>query len=170
MVLQLNANVPALAATYWSIFFTKQSIMQFDPTICAQACILIACKTTGNKTRVQEVYLAAHHIRNSREGEPHVPSNHDYWRGKQYIILMELAILRELRFGTHIETVHDYVLLFAREIECSVATAHLAYYIANDSLCSSVTILYQPHIVACACLCLALERTKNERTGNQLNQ
>lgn len=70
---------------------------------------------------------------------------------------MELALLRSLQFTINLETVHSFVLLFARETEVSPIEAHLAYYFANDSLCSACNLFFPPTTIACACLCLAME-------------
>ena len=80
-----------------------------------------------------------------------------FWDLKDEVLRFEQKLLRVLNFEMKIYHPHLYILHFARELECSEEVCRCAYYLANDSLRSTLCLQYPPNAIACACIYLSSE-------------
>lgn len=85
-------------------------------------------------------------------------SSSEYFDYREGILQAEITILAKLAFNVHVEHPHGFLLNYISSLGLSEIPkfAQKALNYVNDSLCTVAPVLYQPKVIACAALYLAV--------------
>jgi len=158
----LPTTTVCTAIVYFHHFFGQVSIEQADPQLVIQACLFLASKVEENSRRLRDIINCTHRLQYPRDSPLEVSV--DYWPMKDALIRCEHQLLRILGFRLEFQHPHHYVLHIIRDLEGKEELASVAYYILNDSMCTTLCLQYQPQVVACAAIYLAGEMVNDRYT------
>lgn len=160
-LLELRASTIAIAVYYWLRCYATVSLKAYDPDITARAAILLALKVEeDNKPRIRDIMNTAHRARNP--SQPPLTLGKEYSAAKDLVVEREQLLMRIVGYNLEYRSPLHYVLHICRHLEGSDELANLAFYILNDSMCTTLWLQYRPEAVACSALYLAGEMIREQ--------
>ena len=154
--LQLPIRATNTAIHFFQRYYTVVPLQAADALLTVDAALFLAAKVDECARRIRDVINVVHIVSTGDPSQPLTVSQ-SYWDRKELVIRRESSLLRALAFKCDVKHPHIFVLHFGRALECSAELTRIAYYIANDSMRLPLCIMYEPSLIAVACLHLAAE-------------
>ncbi|KAI9318671.1 cyclin-like protein [Dichotomocladium elegans] len=151
----------ATAMVFFHRFYTRHSFGVYrELEIIAATCMYLACKVEESSRKVSDVvgYSLIHlHHRDKYNDDKQLFM---LWRDK--ILRYELVLLEALCFDLSVEHPYPSLLVFLEELRVSERIYHAAWGFANDSLRTPLCLIYEPQIIAAACVLLGYRSCRQE--------
>ncbi|KAI8337263.1 cyclin-like protein [Chlamydoabsidia padenii] len=152
--LQVPQITVATAMVYFHRFYMRCSFKDHNMNQVAGACVYLACKVEESSRKVNDVTSAClttlYSRSNSNEEKQQLFVT---WRSA--ILWYERFLLESLCFDMTVEHPQQLVLEFATELDAPENVILASYGFANDSLRLPLCLIYDPQMIAAACMLLA---------------
>lgn len=140
----LRQRVAATASVYFRRFYLKNCFCYVDPRLVFVGCIYLASK-------VEESQLQAKHLVTfMRKYRP--MWNYDM----KHLLDMEMILMEDLNFNLVVFSPYRSLALFLRDMGTTEQVGLRAWTILNDSYRTDVSLMHPPHMVALACIHMAV--------------
>ncbi|KAJ2725563.1 hypothetical protein GGI07_001191 [Coemansia sp. Benny D115] len=164
--LDLHQIVASTACVFFHRFYMRQSVANNHQYQVAGACVLLATKVEEHKRSLKEVAkaCAAQALKGDTSKFADV-----YEKWQRILKRMEISVLENCCFD--LDIVHPYVFIdtLAMDFGIPVFVARSATAHVNDTMRSTICLLYRPQVVAVAALYFAMSvRGYGYRGGNLL--
>ncbi|ORX44024.1 cyclin-like protein [Hesseltinella vesiculosa] len=151
--LGLPQNTVATAMVYFHRFYMRYCFSDFSSDYLAATCIYLACKVEESSRKVNDVATACmmnRCVQDARNEEKQ--KVHQAFRTAT--LWHERLLLETLCFDLTVDHPHQLVLEFANELEAPDNVTQAAFGFANDSLRRPLCLIYDPQMIAAACVLL----------------
>eukprot|EP01116_Phalansterium_solitarium_P006412 TRINITY_DN1870_c0_g1_i3.p1 TRINITY_DN1870_c0_g1~~TRINITY_DN1870_c0_g1_i3.p1 ORF type:complete len:808 (+),score=76.45 TRINITY_DN1870_c0_g1_i3:178-2601(+) len=160
IMLKLHQGNMATGQVLFHRFFYRKSMRKHAVEIAAMACLFLACKVAENPRKSRDVIQVFHRLKQRRLDQSLDPldtNKPEFFDIKTELVRTERAILKELSFLVHLEHPYKYVLNYLKvlDLESNKEVTQRAWNYINDSFRTNVCILYNPEVIATACIYLA---------------
>ncbi|KAG0226621.1 cyclin-like protein [Mortierella sp. GBAus27b] len=173
MQLKLPQLTLATAALYFHRFYMRRSFKDYKYYDIGAASLYLASKTEESTRKFKDVIIAV--AQKAAKKEIQIDdSSKDFRLWKDTIIFTEELLLEALCFDLSVE--HPYVFVvslfdnhYRKDHERSRKLQHVAWTFLNDSLRTTLCLLYPPKIIALAAIHIAakyLDENLNEGLGD----
>ncbi|KAI9307925.1 cyclin-like protein [Cunninghamella echinulata] len=149
----------ATAIVYFHRFYMRCSFSEYGMEHVSGACIYLACKVEESSRKVSDVTMACLMTRYHKINEDEKQKLYQTWRSA--ILWYERYLLEILCFDMTIDHPHQLLLEFGSELDAPEKVIQSAYGFANDSLRRPLCLIYDPQMIAAACILLGY-RAVNE--------
>jgi len=157
ILLELPILTISTATLFFHRFYSRLSFLQYPPLLTLQAAIFLASKVEEHSRRLRDILNVSHRVQYPSEEALQVTQ--DFWSMKDAVLRQEQILLRVLGYDLECDHAHRYVLHIVRQLEATEDVASIAYYILNDSLCTTLCLQYSAARIACGAIYLASELT-----------
>ncbi|KAF0697876.1 Aste57867_11459 [Aphanomyces stellatus] len=134
---------------------TARSLDMFPHVEIGGACIFLATKITEKPRKLRDVMNVAYCV--SRNTNTPVPTGPEYTTLKESLLDAEQSVLRVIRFDMDIPLPYQYLLNYTKVLESPRLVVQIALTLTSDLFYSPRALLYAPHVIAAACIYLAIE-------------
>lgn len=164
LLLRLSQYAIASACMLYQRFYYRVSMARLGPEDVAMGALFLATKLTETPRRVREVVNVFHALSTVRLMQPYQGLDYiggEYYDWRDRVTFSEAVLLRELGFQSlDIRTPYalliHYCQLYGLLAKGDICRKGLGYL--NDSYHTEVHVVFQPNVIACACLALADQR------------
>jgi len=157
ILLELPILTIATACLYFHRFYSRVSMLQYDPLLTVQACLFLASKAEEHSRRLRDILNTTHRVQHISKDPLQVTQA--FWNLKDNVLRHEQTLLRVLGYDLECQHAHRFLLHIVRQLEATEDLATMALYILNDSLCTTLGIQYPASTLACGAIYLASEVT-----------
>ncbi|KAI8063748.1 cyclin-like protein [Gongronella butleri] len=151
--LGLPQNTVATAMVYFHRFYMRYCFSDYTSDYIAGTCVYLACKVEESSRKVSDVATACvmNRYRQLRSSEEKQKVHHTL---RSAILWHERLLLETLCFDLTVDHPHQLILEFAKELHAPDNVIQGAYGFANDTLRRPLCLIYDPQMIAAACVLL----------------
>ncbi|KAG0082665.1 hypothetical protein BGZ92_011510 [Podila epicladia] len=172
MHLKLPQLTMATAALFFHRFYMRHSLTRFKFYDVGAACLYLASKTEESTRKFKDVIVACAQ-KAAKKDVPFDDNSKEYRSWKDTIVHTEEVLLEALCFELTVEHPYHYLLAlfenhFTKDQHLGRKLKQVAWGFLNDSLRSTLCLIYHPKIIALAAIHVAgkyLEENLNECFG-----
>jgi len=145
----------ATAAVFYHRFYMVHSFRKFNRAVTALACLLLASKVEETPKKCRDIVAGAQRHQTA-EQYARMGSN-----PVEEVMIVERILLRTIKFDLTVDHPYTFLLEYAKLFieptgELYVQRmVQMAWTFVNDSLCTTLCLLWEPEIIAVAMLHLA---------------
>ncbi|XP_041526992.1 cyclin-K-like [Microtus oregoni] len=151
--LGLPYGTKATGITYFHRFYMFHSFKRFPHHVTAAACLFLAGKVEETPKKCNDIIKAAHSLLNDVQcgefGDEPVKE----------VLLLEKILLQTIQFDLEVKHPYQYLLRYAKQLkgnkEKIQKLVQMAWTFVNDSLCTTLSLQWEPEIIAVAVMYLA---------------
>ncbi|KAB0802750.1 hypothetical protein PPYR_04936 [Photinus pyralis] len=151
--MDLGCNTKATGAVYFHRFYMFHSFRQFPRYVTACCCLFLAGKVEETPKKCRDIINTARGLLSDAKfstfGED----------PKEEVMTLERILLQTIKFDLQVEHPYRYLLRYAK---CLIGDesklekmVQMAWTFVNDSLCTTLSLQWEPEIIAVALLYLA---------------
>lgn len=177
--LGLRYDACATGAVYYHRFYQFHSFKEFPKYVTAACCLFLAGKVEETPKKCKDIVKEAKIILDENSGKGFEDFGDD---PKEEVMTLERVLLQTIKFDLMVEHPYKYLLKFAKRLKDAEGNSdkdekvknaiqkmvQMAWTFINDSLCTPLTLLWEPDIIAVALMYLASRLTKVE-LGDKMN-
>ncbi|KAH0503490.1 Cyclin-K [Microtus ochrogaster] len=151
--LGLPYGTKATGITYFHRFYMFHSFKRFPRHVTGAACLFLAGKVEETPKKCNDIIKTAHSLLN------------DVQRGEfgdepvKQVLLLEKILLQTIQFDLEVKHPYQYLLRYAKHLkgnkEKIQKLVQMAWTFVNDSLCTTLSLQWEPEIIAVAVMYLA---------------
>ncbi|XP_022097944.1 cyclin-K-like, partial [Acanthaster planci] len=158
--LGLRYDTMATGVVYFHRFYMFHSFKDFPRYVTGAACLFLAGKVEETPKKCKDIIRVAKHM----VPEPHFNAFGD--DPKEEIMTHERILLQTIKFDLQVDHPYSYLLKYAKTLKGDKAKiqqlVQMAWTFVNDSLCTTLCLQWEPHIVGVAFLYLAGRLSKSD--------
>uniref|UniRef100_A0A5S6R255 Cyclin-like domain-containing protein n=1 Tax=Trichuris muris TaxID=70415 RepID=A0A5S6R255_TRIMR len=155
--MNLPYDMIASATVLFHHFYMYYSLKQFDMKVTAVTCIMVAGKAEETPKKLRDILRCSEECLGT-------PGYSEDW--KEQVVALESVLLQTIKFDVFVVLPHPFVTKFAKELKGDKSEIEkllqTAWTFANDSLCTTLCLQWEPEIIAIAVLYLAMRLKKFE--------
>ncbi|KAI9310571.1 cyclin-like protein [Dichotomocladium elegans] len=153
---RLEVPLPTLATamTFFHRFFTQHSFVHYRLEVVAACCLYFACKVEESFRNINDVVGSTmlNILGPNNHSEDHAKLFHSLREG---ILQYEMILVETLCFDIALNHPYTPLIDMLAQTEADESVAHSALAFLNDSMRLPLCLLYDPKLIAAACICLA---------------
>ncbi|XP_071793454.1 uncharacterized protein [Asterias amurensis] len=156
----LRYDTMATGVIYFHRFYMCHSFKDFPRFVTGAACLFLAGKVEETPKKCKDII---------RMAKVMVPEHHFSTFGddpKEEIMTYERILLQTIKFDLQVDHPYSYLLKYAKTLKGDKTKiqqlVQMAWTFVNDSLCTTLCLQWEPHIVAVAFLYLAGRLSKSD--------
>ncbi|CAL7949904.1 unnamed protein product [Xylocopa violacea] len=158
--MNLGCNTMATGAVYFHRFYMFHSFKNFPRYVTACCCLFLAGKVEETPKKCKDIIETAMSLLTEQKfmtfGED----------PKEEIMTLEKILLQTIKFDLQVEHPYSYLLKYAKCLKGNKHKLHImvqaAWTLINDSLCTTLSLQWEPEIIAVALMYLAGKLSKFE--------
>ncbi|XP_034944367.1 cyclin-K-like [Chelonus insularis] len=158
--MNLNYNTVATGVVYFHRFYMLQSFKQFPKYVTACCCLYLAGKVEETPKRCRDILDTVRSLLPPHEIKIFGKDS------KQEILTLEKVLLQTIKFDLEVEHPYSYLLEYVKSLKGDKLTlekmVQMAWTFINDSLCTTLSLLWEQEIIAIAVIHLASKLNKFE--------
>ncbi|CAG9764355.1 unnamed protein product [Ceutorhynchus assimilis] len=160
MKMDLGYNTTATGVVYYHRFYMFHSFQQFPRFVTACCCLFLAGKVEETPKKCKDIIKIAKALLADNKfatfgSDP-----------KEEVMTLERVLLQTIKFDLQVEHPYLYLLRYAKCLKGDKAKlqkmVQMAWTFVNDSLCTTLSLQWQPEIIAVALMYLAGKLSKFE--------
>ncbi|VDN58029.1 unnamed protein product [Dracunculus medinensis] len=152
--LQPNPTL-ATAAVYFHRFYMFHSFKEFPKNLTAMGCLFLAGKVEETPKKSKDILIAA------KDKYPH---QFNLKTALEEIMGIERVLLQTIKFDLHVEHPYTFLLqyqkVFKLDREKKQIVLQNAWTFVNDSLFTTLCLVWEPEVVAISLIFMALKMTR----------
>ncbi|KAK0089422.1 hypothetical protein PV325_007375 [Microctonus aethiopoides] len=158
--MDLGYNTMATGVVYFHRFYMFYSFKQFPRYVTACCCLFLAGKVEETPKKCKDIIKTAKTLLTEQKfmtfGED----------PKEEVMTLERILLQTIKFDLQVEHPYSYLLKYAKCLKGDKPKLHkmvqMAWTFVNDSLCTTLSLQWEPEIIAVALMYLAGKLSKFE--------
>ncbi|XP_060524311.1 cyclin-K [Cylas formicarius] len=160
MKMDLGYNTTATGVVYFHRFYMFHSFKQFPRYVTACCCLFLAGKVEETPKKCKDIIKIA---RNLLTDQKYATFGED---PKEEVMTLERILLQTIKFDLQVEHPYSYLLKYAKCLKGDKTKlqkmVQMAWTFVNDSLCTTLSLQWEPEIIAVALMYLAGKLSKFE--------
>ncbi|ELU11234.1 hypothetical protein CAPTEDRAFT_137456 [Capitella teleta] len=156
--LGLRFDTCATGVVYFHRFYMFHSFQDFHRYVTAACCLFLAGKVEETPKKCKDIIKMAR----SKLPEPHCQIFCD--ESREEVMTLERILLQTIKFDLQVEHPYAYLLKFSKLIKGDKKKieqmVQMAWTFINDSLCTTLSLQWEPDVIAVALMYLASRLTK----------
>ncbi|QSL66980.1 hypothetical protein MERGE_001367 [Pneumocystis wakefieldiae] len=157
--LKLPQLTLSTAAVFLHRFYMRFSLAKYHYYEIAATCILLATKVEESCRKLRNIIIACAKVGQKNPDLIIDEQSKEYWRWRDVIIYNEEVLLEALCFDLTIDHPYKDLLKYIKHFGSKQDTAKSAWAFINDSIRTSIPIIYKPHIIAAAAFYFGTKHT-----------
>jgi hypothetical protein len=158
--MDLGYKTMATGVVYFHRFYMFHSFRNFPRYVTACCCLFLAGKAEETPKICQDIIKTA---RNLLTDEKFSTFGKD---PKEEVMTLERILIQTIKFDLQVEHPYSYILKYAKCLKGDTTKLHrmvqMAWTFVNDSLCTTLSLQWEPEVIAVALMYLAGECIKFE--------
>ncbi|KAI4500188.1 hypothetical protein M0802_004605 [Mischocyttarus mexicanus] len=158
--MDLGYNTMATGVVYFHRFYMSHSFKNFPRYVTACCCLLLAGKVEETPKKCKDIIKTA----KSLLTEEKFMTFGEY--PKEEVMTLERILLQTIKFDLQVEHPYSYLLKYAKCLKGDKGKlqkmVQMAWTFVNDSLCTTLSLQWEPEIIAVALMYLAGKLSKFE--------
>ncbi|KAL6259296.1 hypothetical protein P5V15_009214 [Pogonomyrmex californicus] len=158
--MDLGYNTMATGVIYFHRFYMFHSFKNFPRYVTACCCLLLAGKVEETPKKCKDIIRTAKTLVSEQKfmtfGED----------PKEEVLILERILLQTIKFDLQVEHPYSYLLKYAKCLKGDKnklqKMVQMAWTFVNDSLCTTLSLQWEPEIIAVALMYLAGKLSKFE--------
>lgn len=158
--MDLGYNTMATGVVYFHRFYMFHSFKNFPRYVTACCCLLLAGKVEETPKKCKDIIRTAKTLVSEQKfmtfGED----------PKEEVLTLERILLQTIKFDLQVEHPYSYLLKYAKCLKGDKnklqKMVQMAWTFVNDSLCTTLSLQWEPEIIAVALMYLAGKLSKFE--------
>ncbi|CAL7949901.1 unnamed protein product [Xylocopa violacea] len=158
--MDLGYNTMATGAVYFHRFYMFHSFKNFPRYVTACCCLFLAGKVEETPKKCKDIIKTAKSLLTEQKfmtfGE----------NPKEEVMTLERILLQTIKFDLQVEHPYSYLLKYVKCLKGDKHKLHkmvqTAWTFVNDSLCTTLSLQWEPEIIAVALMYLAGKLSKFE--------
>ncbi|XP_032683296.1 cyclin-K [Odontomachus brunneus] len=158
--MDLGYNTMATGVVYFHRFYMFHSFKNFPRYVTACCCLLLAGKVEETPKKCKDIIRTAKTLVSEQKfmtfGED----------PKEEVLTLEKILLQTIKFDLQVEHPYSYLLKYAKCLKGDKnklqKMVQMAWTFVNDSLCTTLSLQWEPEIIAVALMYLAGKLSKFE--------
>ncbi|XP_071641693.1 cyclin-K isoform X1 [Temnothorax longispinosus] len=158
--MDLGYNTMATGVVYFHRFYMFHSFKNFPRYVTACCCLLLAGKVEETPKKCKDIIRTAKTLVSEQKfmtfGED----------PKEEVLILERILLQTIKFDLQVEHPYSYLLKYAKCLKGDKnklqKMVQMAWTFVNDSLCTTLSLQWEPEIIAVALMYLAGKLSKFE--------
>ncbi|KAI9028284.1 cyclin-like protein [Phycomyces nitens] len=159
--IELPQITVATACVYFHRFYARESFRTYDATNMAATCVYLACKVEESSRKLGDVVTALMHGRFNQTKHAEEKTKYQV-QCRDTILSNETTLLEILCFDLTVDNPHQLMIELAEEIRAPDNAVQAGWTFANDSLRRPICLLYDPQMIAAACLLMGYHITDED--------
>ncbi|KHJ41150.1 hypothetical protein D918_08736 [Trichuris suis] len=155
--MNLPYDMIASATVLFHHFYMYYSLKQFDMKVTAVTCIMVAGKAEETPKKLRDILRCSEDCLGT-------PAYSEEW--KERVVALESVLLQTIKFDVFVILPHPFITKFGKDLNGDKSEIEMllqmAWTFANDSLCTTLCLQWEPEIIAIAVLYLAMRLKKFE--------
>uniref|UniRef100_A0A8C2MTG9 Cyclin-K n=1 Tax=Cricetulus griseus TaxID=10029 RepID=A0A8C2MTG9_CRIGR len=151
--LGLHYDTLATGVVYFHRFYMFHSFKQFPQYVTGACCLFLAGKVEETPKKCKDIIRTARSLLNDVQfgefGED----------PQEEVMVLERILLQTIKFDLQVEHPYQFLLRYAKELRGDENKIHkmiqMAWTFINDSLCTTLSLQWEPEIIAVAVMYLA---------------
>ncbi|XP_066258151.1 cyclin-K [Euwallacea similis] len=160
MKMDLGYNTTATGVVYFHRFYMFHSFQQFPRYVTACCCLFLAGKVEETPKKCKDIIKIA---RNFLTDQKFTIFGND---PKEEVMTLERILLQTIKFDLQVEHPYQFLLKYAKCLKGDKPKlqkmVQMAWTFVNDSLCTTLSLQWEPEIIAVALMYLAGKLSKFE--------
>ncbi|VDN18055.1 unnamed protein product [Gongylonema pulchrum] len=148
----------ATAAVYFHRFYMFHSFRQFQKHLTALGCLFLAGKVEETPKKCKDIVMIA------REKYPELYSTRNTM---EEIMGIERVLLQTIKFDLHVDHPYSFLLQYQKVFklgrEQKQAVLQNAWTFVNDSISTTLCLMWEPEVIAVSLIYMALKMTKLDK-------
>ncbi|XP_059474790.1 cyclin-K isoform X2 [Neocloeon triangulifer] len=158
--MDLGYNTMATGVVYFHRFYMFHSFRAFPRYVTACCCLFLAGKVEETPKKCKDIIRTARGLLTEQKflqfGED----------PKEEVMTLERILLQTIKFDLQVEHPYQYLLKYAKALQGDKVKlqkmVQMAWTFVNDSLCTTLSLQWEPEILAVALMYLASKLSKFE--------
>lgn len=163
--LGLRYDTCATGVVYFHRFYMFHSFKDFPRYVSAACCLFLAGKVEETPKKCKDIIKISQQILNPKQ---YAQFGND---PKEEVMILERILLQTIKFDLQTEHPYAYLLKFAKFIKADKEKVQklvqMAWTFINDSLCTTLSLQWEPEIIAISLMYLGTRLNKFEITDWQ---
>ncbi|XP_053394321.1 cyclin-K-like isoform X2 [Mercenaria mercenaria] len=160
--LGLRYDTCATGVVYFHRFYMFHSFKDFPRYVSAACCLFLAGKVEETPKKCKDIIKISQQILNSKQfaqfgNDP-----------KEEVMILERILLQTIKFDLQAEHPYAYLIKFAKLVKADKEKVQklvqMAWTFINDSLCTTLSLQWEPEIIAISLMYLGTRLNKFEIT------
>lgn len=151
--MDLGCNTMATGVVYFHRFYMFHSFRTFPRYVTACCCLFLAGKVEETPKKCKDIIKIA---RASLSDQKFLTFGED---PKEEVMTLERILLQTIKFDLQVEHPYSYVVRYAKCLKGDKAKlqkmVQMAWTFVNDSLCTTLSLQWEPEVIAVALMYLA---------------
>ncbi|XP_065169975.1 cyclin-K [Atheta coriaria] len=151
--MDLGYNTMATGVVYFHRFYMFHSFRQFPRYVTACCCLFLAGKVEETPKKCRDIINAAKGLLSEQKFTTFGDDP------KEEVMTLERILLQTIKFDLQVEHPYSYLLKYAKCLKGDKQKlqkmVQMAWTFVNDSLCTTLTLQWEPEIIAVALMYLA---------------
>ncbi|CAD5121936.1 unnamed protein product [Dimorphilus gyrociliatus] len=157
--LGLPYDTCATATVYFHRFYMLRSFRQFDRHVMGATCILLAGKVEETPKKCKDVIHKAKKVLASTQYECLLGED-----SREELMTLEQILLQTLKFDLSVKHPYSFLIKFAKLLKADKAKiekmVQMCWTFINDSLCTTLSVQWEPEVIAVSLMYLACRLSK----------
>ncbi|XP_075226898.1 cyclin-K-like [Lycorma delicatula] len=158
--MDLGYNTMATGVVYFHRFYMYHSFRNFPRYVTACCCLFLAGKVEETPKKCRDIIDT---VRSLLTDEKFATFGDD---PKEEVMILERILLQTIKFDLQVEHPYSFLLKYAKCLKGDKAKLHkmlqMAWTFVNDSLCTTLSLQWEPEVIAVAMMYLAGKLSKFE--------
>ncbi|KAL0129812.1 hypothetical protein PUN28_001812 [Cardiocondyla obscurior] len=156
--MDLGYNTMATGVVYFHRFYMFHSFKTFPRYVTACCCLLLAGKVEETPKKCKDIIRTAKTLVSEQK---FITFGED---PKEEVLILERILLQTIKFDLQVEHPYSYLLKYAKCLKGDKnklqKMVQMAWTFVNDSLCTTLSLQWEPEIIAVALMYLAGKLSK----------
>nr|CAD7392762.1 unnamed protein product [Timema cristinae] len=158
--MDLGYNTMATGVVYFHRFYMFHSFRSFPRYVTACCCLLLAGKVEETPKKCKDIIKTARSLLTDQKFATFGDDP------KEEVMTLERILLQTIKFDLQVEHPYSYLLKYAKCLKGDKAKlqkmVQMAWTFVNDSLCTTLSLQWEPEVIAVALMYLAGKLSKFE--------
>ncbi|XP_031692691.1 cyclin-K isoform X1 [Oncorhynchus kisutch] len=160
--LGLHYDTLATGIIYFHRFYMFHSFKQFPRYVTGACCLFLAGKVEETPKKCKDIIKTARSLLNDVQFAQFGDDPKDFRHQQEEVMVLERILLQTIKFDLQVEHPYMFLLRYAKQLKGLKGDktkvqklVQMAWTFVNDSLCTMLSLQWEPEIIAVAVMYLA---------------
>nr|XP_023845517.1 cyclin-K-like [Salvelinus alpinus] len=157
--LGLHYDTLATGIIYFHRFYMFHSFKQFPRYVTGACCLFLAGKVEETPKKCKDIIKTARSLLNDVQFAQFGDDPKDFRHQQEEVMVLERILLQTIKFDLQVEHPYMFLLRYAKQLKGDKTKVQklvqMAWTFVNDSLCTMLSLQWEPEIIAVAVMYLA---------------
>uniref|UniRef100_A0A8C8LXI3 Cyclin-K n=2 Tax=Oncorhynchus TaxID=8016 RepID=A0A8C8LXI3_ONCTS len=157
--LGLHYDTLATGIIYFHRFYMFHSFKQFPRYVTGACCLFLAGKVEETPKKCKDIIKTARSLLNDIQFAQFGDDPKDFRHQQEEVMVLERILLQTIKFDLQVEHPYMFLLRYAKQLKGDKTKVQklvqMAWTFVNDSLCTMLSLQWEPEIIAVAVMYLA---------------